>query len=55
MTLTLADIKLYAINATSLGVCCLDEITAYLKIALLVATLGYTLHKWYKNYKKKDE
>ena len=52
---TIADLKLYAVNATSFGVCCLDEVANWLKIILLVVTIGYTLYKWYKKSRDKDE
>jgi len=43
---TMADFKLYLINGTSLMVS-LMSIDAYLKITLLLLTIGYTIHKWY--------
>ena len=48
-------IKLYAINTGAFMVTCCDWIEPTLKIMLLVATIGYTLHKWYllKKSKKK--
>ena len=49
------DLKLLVINSTAFLVSCCDYIEPMLKILLLAATLGYTLHKWYKLYKKKNE
>ena len=49
------DLKLYAMNGTAFLVSYLDYLEPMLKILLLAATLGYTLHKWYKLYKKKNE
>jgi len=43
---TMTDLKLYIINGTSLMVS-LMSIDAYLKITLLLLTIGYTIHKWY--------
>lgn len=47
------DIKLLAVNGGAFVVSCCDYLEPMLKILLLAATLGYTLHKWYKLYKKK--
>lgn len=43
---TMTDFKLYIINGASLMVS-LMSIDAYLKITLLLLTIGYTIHKWY--------
>jgi len=43
---TMTDLKLYIINGASLMVS-LMSIDAYLKITLLLLTIGYTIHKWY--------
>ncbi len=42
-----ADIKLLVING-SVGVVTMMEIEVWLKVILLVATIGYTLAKWLK-------
>jgi hypothetical protein len=42
-----ADIKLLVING-SVGVVTMMEIEVWLKIILLVVTIGYTLAKWLK-------
>ncbi len=41
------SVKVYAINTGAFMVSCCDWLEPTLKIALLGATLGYTLHKWY--------
>ena len=41
------SIKVYALNTGAFMVSCCDWLEPTLKIALLGATLGYTLHKWY--------
>jgi hypothetical protein len=43
----LADIKLLVING-SVGIVTMMEIEVWLKIILLVVTIGYTLAKWFK-------
>ncbi len=50
----LADsIKLYAVNTGAFAASCCDWLEPTLKILLLGATLGYTLHKWYLLKKNK--
>jgi|TARA_R110002012_G_scaffold122105_2_gene271984 hypothetical protein len=46
----LSDFKLYAINSLTLGVTMMN-IEVWLKVILLIVTIGYTLSKW-KNIKK---
>jgi len=41
------SIKVYALNTGAFMVSCCDWLEPTLKIALLGATLGYTIHKWY--------
>jgi hypothetical protein len=43
----MTDWKLYSINSIALGLS-LTELEVWLKIILLVLTIGYTLHKWLK-------
>tara|TARA_R110000744_G_scaffold116254_4_gene217380 strand:- start:974 stop:1147 length:174 start_codon:yes stop_codon:yes gene_type:complete len=43
---TMTDLKLYIINGTSFMVS-LMNIDAFLKITLLLLTIGYTINKWY--------
>ncbi len=51
----IADVKLLAANTGAFVVSCCDWLEPTLKILLLAATLGYTLHKWYLLKKEKDE
>jgi hypothetical protein len=51
--MSLQEIKLYAINGSTLGVTTFTQIEDGLKIALLLVTIGYTITKWAKI--KKDE
>ena len=46
-----ADIKLYAINGSSLMLS-FTNIDAVLKIMLLSVSIGYTLQRWYLMNKK---
>tara|TARA_R110002153_G_scaffold41327_2_gene117808 strand:+ start:4033 stop:4206 length:174 start_codon:yes stop_codon:yes gene_type:complete len=48
---TMTDLKLYIINGTSFMVS-LMNIDAFLKITLLILTIGYTINKWYIMSKK---
>ena len=42
------DIKLYLLNAGAFTVTMMDWLEPVLKITLLIVTMGYTIHKWYK-------
>jgi len=44
--------KLYIINASTLGVTTFTNIEMGLKIFLLIVTIGYTVDKWIKLKKK---
>ena len=46
--MNLEHIKLYAINGSTLGVTTFAQIEDWLKIILLVVTIGYTISKWSK-------
>jgi len=46
--MSLSDIKLYAMNGGALGVTTFTQIEDWLKIILLVVTIGYTITKWAK-------
>jgi hypothetical protein len=46
--MSLQEIKLYAINGSTLGVTTFTQIEDWLKIILLVVTIGYTIAKWSK-------
>jgi len=49
------DLKLYCLNITSFTVASFDWLEPALKVTLLILTIGYTIHKWWKlkNDKKK--
>jgi len=51
--MTIGDIKLYALNAFTMGIS-MTHIDDILKIVLLGITIGYTLHKWI-HLKKKEK
>jgi hypothetical protein len=51
--MSISDIKLYTLNASTLGVTTFTHIEDGLKIILLVITIGYTISKWINI--KKDE
>jgi len=42
------DLKLYCLNITSFTIASMDWLEPALKIILLLVTIGYTAHKWYK-------
>ena len=42
------DIKLYLLNAGAFTVTMMDWLEPVFKITLLIVTIGYTIHKWYK-------
>ena len=46
--ITMTDLKIYAINAITMGVTTLTNLEVWLKIILLVVTIGYTVTKWVK-------
>tara|TARA_R110002050_G_scaffold112303_1_gene226482 strand:- start:1244 stop:1498 length:255 start_codon:yes stop_codon:yes gene_type:complete len=48
------NIKLYIINGSTIGVTTFTHLEHWLKIILLVVTIGYTITKWFK-VKKEDE
>tara|TARA_B100000780_G_C20860055_1_gene341904 strand:- start:14 stop:169 length:156 start_codon:yes stop_codon:yes gene_type:complete len=51
--MSITDLRLYAMNAGALGVSTMNQVEDWLKIILLLATIGYTLSKWIKLKKKK--
>ncbi len=46
--MNLQELKLYLINGSTLGVTTFTQIEDWLKIILLVVTIGYTIAKWSK-------
>lgn len=49
----MSDLKLYIMNGSTIGVTSLAPIEDWLKVILLVVTIGYTISKWSKV--KEDE
>jgi len=49
------QIKLYIINASTLGVTTFTNIEMGLKLILLLVTIGYTVDKWIKLKKDKKK
>jgi hypothetical protein len=49
------EIKLYLINGGTLGVTTFTGLEDWLKILLLLITIGYTLTKWASLNKKNDK
>lgn len=47
--MSIEDIKLYGVNLLSISLS-FSSLHDILKLMLLVATLGYTLHRWYHFY-----
>ena len=54
--MNIGDVKLYALNITALSVS-MTNIEDYLKVLLLLVSIGYTLSKWVglKDEEKKDQ
>jgi|TARA_R110000822_G_C15106579_1_gene472484 hypothetical protein len=46
--MSISEIKIYAINGSTLGVTTFTQIEDWLKIILLAVTIGYTITKWFK-------
>jgi hypothetical protein len=46
--MNIQELKLYLINGSTLGVTTFTQIEDWLKIILLVVTIGYTIAKWSK-------
>lgn len=53
-TMSISDIKLYAMNVGTLSVTTFTQIEDSLKIFLLLVTIGYTIAKW-RNIKKETK
>lgn len=52
-SMSINEIKLYIINGSTLGVTTFMGIEDWLKIILLLITIGYTISKWATLKKKK--
>lgn len=52
----MSDIKLYLLNVGTLAIS-MTNLEVFLKITLLLVTIGYTINKWWLMYfkEKKDE
>lgn len=51
--MSFGDIKLYSLSVGTMAIS-MTQIDNYLKILLLLVTIGYTVHKWI-HLKKKDK
>ena len=49
------DLKLYCLNITSFTIASMDWLEPALKIILLLVTIGYTGHKWWKLKKEEKQ
>lgn len=54
MRMTITDAKVYAFNAASF-LASMTAIEDALKLALLCASIGYTIHKWWIMAKKENQ
>lgn len=52
--MNLTDLKIYGMNVGALAFS-LTEVEAILKVAVLIITIGYTVHKWWLMNKKKND
>ena len=44
--MNLSDIKIYTLNFISLAIS-MTNIDLFLKLSLIIVSIGYTIHKWY--------
>lgn len=51
--MSISDLKIYVFNASSLAIS-MTNIDVFLKLTLLVVSIGYTVHKWYLMNKNND-
>ena len=51
--MSISDLKMYIMSFSVVGITTFAQIEDWLKIILLVVTIGYTVTKWYKV--KKDQ
>jgi hypothetical protein len=49
------NLKLYMINGSVVGLATFSQIEDWLKIILLVVTIGFTISKWTKEVKEKKK
>lgn len=52
--MTVDDLRLYCMNITSFTLASLDWLEPALEVVLLLTTIGYTAHKWWKLRKEKE-
>lgn len=52
--MTFTDLKIYTLNSVSLMLS-MTAIEPFLKITLLLLSIGYTIHKWIQIVGKKEE
>jgi hypothetical protein len=50
--MSIQDLRLYVMNATSFTIASLNWLEPALEITLLTVTIGYTVNKWIKLRKK---
>ncbi len=50
--MSVQDLRLYFMNATSFAIASLNWLEPALEIVLLLVTIGYTVNKWHKLRKK---
>ena len=50
--MSISDIKMYAMSFGLVGITTFGHIETWLKITLLLVTIGYTVTKWVKLKKK---
>ena len=53
--MSISDIKMYAMSFGVVGITTFGHIETWLKITLLLVTIGYTATKWINLKKKKNE
>ena len=51
--MSISDIKMYLMSAGAIGVTTFTQIEDWLKITLLLITIGYTISKWINIKKQK--
>ena len=44
--MNLSDINIYTLNFSSLAIS-MTNIDLFLKLSLIIVSIGYTIHKWY--------
>jgi hypothetical protein len=49
------DLRLYMIDGSVVGLITFDQVEDWLKLVLLIVTIGYTVAKWTKVEKEKEE